>query len=98
MLDLAILMEQSPQAATVETNHGVTLSTSDWPHDCEFQIVAFDPSRSDCEVVWCEDLASDILAALTAIEKVPGLIRHNPGWYRRLKLYGEGARDRELRT
>ena len=67
MLDLAISMDHSPQAVIVETNHGVTLGMSEWPQDCDFQLVAFDPSRTRCEVVWCDDLASDIRAALKAL-------------------------------
>jgi len=41
MLDLAIEMDtDSRNTSIIETNHGVQLKAPDWPHDCEFQLVA----------------------------------------------------------
>ena len=52
MLDLAISIDtDSKGTPVVETNHGVRLKAPEWPHDCEFQLVAFNPSGRTCEVV-----------------------------------------------
>ena len=88
MLDLAIAIDTDARNTTiVETNHGVELKAPEWPHDCEFQLVAFGPSRRTCEIVFSECLADDIGEALTALDKTGAFKGRKPDWYRRLKLY-----------
>jgi hypothetical protein len=68
MLDLAISINVDSTGTTVvETNHGARLKAPAWPADCDFQVVAFDPSDRRCEVVWTEQLARDISSALMAL-------------------------------
>lgn len=88
MLDLAIAIGTNLRSTTiVETNHGSKLKTFDWPQDCEFQLVAFNPSGKSCEVVWAESLADDIGMALTMLNNTGVLKGRQPSWYRRLKQY-----------
>jgi hypothetical protein len=95
MLDLAISIDiDSKNTTIIETNNGVTLKSPDWPQDCEFQLVAFNPARSTCEVVWADGLVEDIGEALAALEGVPSLKGRKPDWYRRLKLYAKRERSR----
>jgi hypothetical protein len=88
MLDLAIEMDRdSRNTSIIETNHGVELKCPDWPHDCEFQLVAFNPSEDSCEVVWANGLAHDISEALRTIDSAALFKGQKPDWYRRLELY-----------
>jgi hypothetical protein len=88
MLDLAIAIDIAPDDTTIiETNHGLLLRAPEWPHDCEFQLVAFDPSKDSCEIVSSETLAGDIAEALRAIDAAPFSRDKKPDWYDRLKLY-----------
>jgi hypothetical protein len=92
MLDLAIEMDtDSRNTSIIETNHGVQLKAPDWPHDCEFQLVAFNPSEDSCEVVWANCLATDIGEALIALDRAQVFKDGKPDWYHRLKLYATGA-------
>src|SRR5665213_1620211 len=92
MLDLAIAIDADPEHGTiVETNHGVTLRALNWPHDCDFQVVAFDPGSENCEVIWTESLADDIRLALSALERMAATKGRKPGWYRRLELCAKRA-------
>ena len=92
MLDLAISIgEDSKSTIVIETNHGVELKAPDWPHDCEFQIVAFDPARENCEVVRADSLAEDICRALVALDRTAALKGRKPDWYRRLKQCARGV-------
>ena len=85
MLDLAIAIDTDARNTTiVETNHGVELKAPEWPHDCEFQLVAFD-SRGRCEIVWATDLAGDIGKALRALDKAAVFKGRKPDWYRSLE-------------
>jgi len=88
MLDLAISIDtDSDNATVIETNRGVTLKAPEWPHDCDFQLVAFDPSRDSCEVVSSEGLAGDISEALRALDSDLSFAGKKSDWYCRLKLY-----------
>jgi hypothetical protein len=92
MIDLAISIgENSKNTTVIETNHGLELKATDWPHDCDFQIVAFDPVGENCEVVWARTLAEDIGRALTALDDSATLKGRNPDWYRRLERCARGA-------
>ena len=92
MLDLAITIgEYSKNTVIIETNCGVELKAPDWPHDCEFQIVAFDPDDESCEVVGADTLAEDICRALLALDRAAVLKGRKPDWYRRLQQCARGA-------
>ena len=85
MLDLAISIDTDARGTTViETNHGAQLKAPRWPQDCEFQLVAFNPSGKTCTVVWTEELADDIDHALKTIQETGVLKGTKPDWYRRL--------------
>jgi hypothetical protein len=85
VLDLAILMDRdSSNVPVIETNAGLRLRAPDWPHDCEFQLIAFDPGDQDCDVVGAGRLAKDIRLALAALDKAVGVKGRRPDWYRRL--------------
>ncbi len=87
MLDLAIEIDTDEEdISIVNTNRGVELKAPEWPHDCEFQLVAFD-LQGKCEVVWTEELTADIAEALKALDSATIFRRLKPDWYRRLKLY-----------
>ena len=88
MLDLAISMDTDKSNTTVvETNHGVRLRAPGWPQDCEFQLVAFNPSEESCEVISAEGLAEDIGEALLTIDRAGPFKDQKPDWYRRLEHY-----------
>jgi hypothetical protein len=92
MLDLAISIDtDSANTTVIETNHGIALRAPGWPRDCDFQLVAFNPSGRICEVVWAEDLAQDIGTALVALDKAVSFKGRKPDWYRRLERYGTGS-------
>lgn len=92
MLDLAISIgTDSKNTVVIETNHGVELKAPEWPHDCDFQMVAFDPEGETCEVVWTESLAEDIGRALVALDRAAALKGRKPDWYRRLERCATGA-------
>jgi hypothetical protein len=85
MLDLAISIDTDPRV--VETNNGVKLKAPGWPQDCDFQLVAFDPSGESCEVISAENLAEDIGKALMALDREAPFKGGKPDWYRRLERY-----------
>jgi hypothetical protein len=88
MLDLAISIDTDRESTMIiETNCGVKLRAPEWPHDCDFQLVAFDASGNSCDVVSVEGLAEDIGRALMMIDRAALLKGEKPDWYRRLKLY-----------
>jgi hypothetical protein len=88
MLDLAISIDiDQRNTAIIETNQGVRLKAPDWPNDCDFQLVAFDPSGETCEIVPAEALAGDIGKALMSLNGAEALEGEKPDWYRRLELY-----------
>jgi hypothetical protein len=88
MLDLAISMDTDPRNTTIiETNQGVRLKAPGWPQDCDFQLVAFDPSGESCEVISAEDLAGDIGKALRTLDRSAAFKGRKPDWYRRLERY-----------
>jgi hypothetical protein len=95
MLDLAIPIDIDRRGNTiVETNSGRELKAPGWPQDSEFQLVAFHPSSSSCEVVWIEQLAGDIANALELLDTV-GIQRDaKADWHQRLVhyCYGVGLR------
>ena len=92
MLDLAIAVDTDKNKTTVvETNRGFRLKAPTWPHDCDFQMVAFNPSGHNCHVVWADGLAEDIALALTALGRTSALKGRKPDWYRRLEQYAGGA-------
>jgi hypothetical protein len=92
MIDLAIATDIDTKGKTViETNHGLELKAPKWPQDCEFQLVAFEPSGKTCEVVWTEELAADIRQALKTLESTGALEGRKPDWYRRMIRYSNGA-------
>jgi hypothetical protein len=92
MLDLAISINTDPRNTTIiETNHGATLKAPDWPQDCDFQLVAFDPSGESCEVISAEGLAGDIGKALMMLDRAVPIMGRKPGWYRRLERYAKRA-------
>ena len=96
MLDLAIsIREDSKNKTVIETNHGVALKVAEWPHDCDFQIVAFDPAGEECEVVGADTLAEDIGRALMALDRAAVLKDRKPDWYRRLERCARGAPSAE---
>jgi hypothetical protein len=86
MLDLAISIDKGARQTTIiETNHGVRLKAPGWPQDCDFQLVAFNPSGESCEVVSAEDLAGDIGKALMTLDRAAPFKGRKPDWYRRLE-------------
>ena len=88
MLDLAISIDtDSTNTTLIETNHGMRLRAPGWPQDCDFQLVAFNPSGKNCEVVSAEDLAGDIGDALAALDRAVPFKDRKPDWYLRLKRY-----------
>jgi hypothetical protein len=92
MLDLAISMDTDRSGTTViETNRGERLKALGWPQDCDFQLVAFDPTVRSCTVVWTEELAKDIGKALKALDEVGAPTGRKPDWYRHLLLCAKGA-------
>jgi hypothetical protein len=94
MIDLAISIDENRRGDTiVETNHGDRMAAPDWPQDSDSRLVAFSPSARSCEVVWPQEMASDIALALQALEPVISRQRKKPEWYRRLKKYAAGASD-----
>jgi hypothetical protein len=87
MLDLAIEIDTDEKnIPIIETNHGVELRAPEWPHDCEFQLVAFD-SRGKCEIVYADCLAEDIEKALRALDRAAVFKGRRPDWCRRLERY-----------
>ena len=92
MLDLAISIDtDSTNTTVIETNCGATLKAPDWPHDCDFQLVAFSPSGKTCEVVSAESLAEDIGMALLTLNRAAALKGRKPGWYLRLTRCAKGT-------
>jgi hypothetical protein len=88
MLDLAISINtDSSNITIIETNNGLKLKAPGWPHDCDFQLVAFDPSGQSCEAISAEGLAGDIGKALMAIDRAAPFKGRKPDWYRRLERY-----------
>ena len=71
----------------IETNNGAELKAPGWPQDCDFQLVAFDPSEESCEVISAEGLAEDIGTALMTVDRSGALQGPKPDWYRRLERY-----------
>jgi hypothetical protein len=93
MLDLAISMDSNLKGMEfVESNRGDQFRTSDWPRDCEFQLISFQPGQSDCKVVRTVDLAEDISRAVQALESTGYLLNGDkPSWFHRLSEYASGA-------
>jgi hypothetical protein len=92
MLDLAIPMDTTANGITIiETNRGGPLKAPRWPQDCEFQLVAFNPTGKICEIVWTEQLAEDIGKALAALDNTGVMEGRKPDWYRRLVSCARGA-------
>jgi hypothetical protein len=92
MIDLAISIDADQSGATViETNHGRRFKAPRWPQDCEFQLVAFDPSALSCNVVQTESLAVDIAIALTALRQAGVVEGRKPDWFRRLERCSQGV-------
>jgi hypothetical protein len=85
MLKLAIPIESDRTGATVvETNDGSVLRVTDWPQDCEFQLVAFSPRGRKARLVFTDQLAEDIRRALSEMDTAGLIPREKPDWYRRL--------------
>jgi hypothetical protein len=96
MLDLAISIDTDQTNTTIiETNHGVELRAPDWPQDCDFQLVAFDPRGRSCEVIPAECVADDIGEALMTIERTAVFANDKPDWSLRLELYASRGRRRK---
>lgn len=92
MLKLAIPIETDRTGATVvETNNGCVLRVTDWPQDCEFQLVAFSPRGRKAKLVWTDQLAEDIAKALSEMEAAGVIGREKPDWYRRLVHCASGV-------
>lgn len=97
MLDLAISIDtDSTNTKVIETNHGIRLRALEWPQDCDFQLVAFNPWGGTCEVVGADHLAQDIGDALVALNRAMSFKGRKPGWYRRLERYA--AQERQSTT
>jgi hypothetical protein len=93
MLDLAISEDIDQKGRTVIlTNHGEKMRAKRWPQDSDFQLVAFPPAARACEVLWAEELAADIAAALKALDATETLASPKPDWYRRLTKCASGKR------
>jgi hypothetical protein len=92
MLKLAIPIETDRTGATVvETNDGCVLRVTDWPQDCEFQLVAFSPRGKKGKLVPTDQLADDIQRALSEMDRAGVTLREKPDWYRRLVQYASGV-------
>jgi hypothetical protein len=92
MLKLAIPIETDRTGATVvETNNGCVLRVTDWPQDCEFQLVAFRPRSRKGTLVRTDQLAEDIQKALAAMDTTGVTFREEPDWYRRLVQYASSV-------
>ena len=92
MLDIAIsIRTDSFGCDIIETNHGNEFMAPDWPHDCEFQIVAYHPLDKTCRVVSANALADDIGKALLALRASAGFKGDQQEWYRRLADYSSGT-------
>jgi hypothetical protein len=92
MLKLAIAIETDQTGATVvETNNGCMLRVTDWPQDCEFQLVAFSPRGRKGKLVSTDQLAEDIQRALSEMDTRGVNLREKPDWYRRLLQYASGV-------
>jgi hypothetical protein len=88
MLDLAIKIDTDPGKTTIIlTNNGLELKAPGWPQDCDFQLVAFDPSGESCEVISAGGLAGDIGTALMKLDRAALFKGRKPDWYRRLERY-----------
>jgi hypothetical protein len=97
MLDLAISIDSNDRDTTIiETNRGFQLRAPRWPHDCEFQLVAFSPFGRTCEVISTEHITEDIASALEALEVARVLKGKKPDWHRRLFRYAKGAHTHEV--
>jgi hypothetical protein len=94
MIDLAISVDDTPRGVTVvETNHGDRMTAPQWTQDSDFRLVAFRPKAKSCEVLWPEELASDIALALDVLEPLIAAAGKKPGWYHRLKTCAAGAQS-----
>ena len=92
MLDLAISINTDTKGiSVVETNRGAELKAPGWPQDCDFQLVAFNPTGRTCEVIWTELLAGDIRRALMTLDQTGVVQGKKPDWYRRLSCCSSGA-------
>lgn len=95
MLELAIPIDVDRRGNTiVETNSGRELTAPGWPQDSEFQLVAFPPSASSCEVVWIEQLAEDIANAMELLDTAGIHADAKPDWHQRLVQYCNGVEPR----
>ena len=93
MLDLAISIDTEGRGTTIiETNHGESLRALDWPQGCDFQLVAYDPRKRVCEVVFADELADDIASALSELDAIRGSKLRQTDWYQRLRMCAKGAR------
>jgi hypothetical protein len=91
MLALAIPMDTDSRGNTIiETNAGHELKARRWPQDCEFQLVAFGPASTTCQIVWPAQLAEDIATALQLVDRLGNFHGAKPDWYRRLHRYSKG--------
>ena len=92
MLDLAIEIDTDQKnISIIETNYGMQMKAPEWPNDCEFQLVAFNPSGDTCEIVGADGLSEDIGEALIALDRAAVFKGQKPDWYLRLELYATGA-------
>lgn len=92
MLMLAIPIDTDRTGNTVvETNNGSVLRVSDWPQDCEFQLVAFNPRGRKGTLVPTDQLVEDIQRALTEMDSTGGTPQDRPDWYLRLVEYASGV-------
>jgi hypothetical protein len=92
MLDLAISIDTDARGTSViETNGGKKLKAPRWPQDCEFQLVAFNPSGKVGDVITTEELAEDMSCALRTLQESGLMIGTKPDWYKRLAYYARGA-------
>jgi hypothetical protein len=86
MLNLAIAVDiDRNNNSIVETNLGDTLVASDWPQDCESQVVSYRKRGRTCRVVHLEALSEDIGQALALIEEAGLLAGQKPDWFVRLR-------------
>lgn len=94
MLDFAISEDVDQKGRTIIlTNHDEKMPADGWSQDSDFGLVAFPPSGRACKVLWPEELATDIAAALKALDQTGTLAGRKPGWYRRLARCASGTRD-----
>lgn len=75
----------------IETNRGKELKAPQWPQDCEFQLVAFNPSGRVGDVISTEELAADISSAIRTLRESGLMSGKKPDWYQRLAYYARGA-------